>query len=201
MKHQYRHNLFINYYVDKNSDRQAELNLCVSKNLEAGFNTIVIICTPGDWEVFTALFPEETVVPIITHKRPTFTDFFLLVELFHTKDNINYICNTDIVIMPETLHDVPSYFNSTAKRCLALSRWDHVDGKQYPVHFNNAKSQDTWVFNGSVENIDHDYSKFNIKLGVPGCDNRIAFLLEEISGYEVLNPSISIKTIHFLSVD
>jgi hypothetical protein len=57
--------------------------------------------------------------------------------------------------------------------------------------WNHADSQDVWIFNGPVEKgVDA-----NFLLGHPGCDNALAYKLE-FSGYEVLNPSLTLKTYH-----
>ncbi len=190
----YLHNLFINYYTDKNWDRQSELDLCVAKNLKiSGFNNLIIICNEIDWRIFKTKFPTEDVLAIIIPDRPTFSDFFELINIFMSKNNLNYISNLDIFFPNETLNAVGSYFNSTVtNRCLALSRWDHIEGKTQPVHLNNSESQDTWIFNGGIK---YDKQACRIKLGINGCDNKIAFLLDK-AGYEVLNPSLSLKTIH-----
>jgi len=52
-------------------------------------------------------------------------------------------------------------------------------------------SQDVWIFNNKInKSINADFS-----LGVLGCDNRLSFLLNE-SGYNVTNPSKTIRCIH-----
>jgi len=82
---------------------------------------------------------------------------------------------------------------------LSLTRWDvkadnvfntnnHVDSS---VLFDTPDSQDTWIFMGGVPQI----SGADFTLGKAGCDNSIAYMLEQ-SGYNVLNPSRTIKTYH-----
>ena len=41
-----------------------------------------------------------------------------------------------------------------------------------------------------------DLDEDDIPLGIPGCDNRIAYELKE-AGYEVINPSKRVKTYHY----
>ena len=62
----------------------------------------------------------------------------------------------------------------------------------FAIFMNRADSQDVWAFYGAVPKIEG--ADFFVG-GVAGCDNRIAKLLED-SGYNVVNPSIDIKTYH-----
>ena len=115
-------------------------------------------------------------------ERLTFNQMFQLTKQY--QNHINIIANSDI------------YFDETIlqcrfmkpKDCYALSRWDYRMGMAYL--FNRKDSQDVWIFNGSVnENIGH------YNLGIPGCDNKIAWELKA-SNYNVLNPSKTIHAIH-----
>jgi hypothetical protein len=75
---------------------------------------------------------------------------------------------------------------------LALSRWEIQNlEKNISTHFDRDDSQDTWIFLGSVNNI----NLADFTLGVCGCDNKIAYLLGE-NGYYVINPSKTLKTYH-----
>jgi hypothetical protein len=59
------------------------------------------------------------------------------------------------------------------------------------VLFDRADSQDTWIFKGGVNQV----SGADFTMGIAGCDNAIAHLLEQ-HGYNVINPSRTIKTYH-----
>jgi hypothetical protein len=73
---------------------------------------------------------------------------------------------------------------------LALSRWATADTIK-PKLYNHNASQDVWVFKGPVK----PELKANFPLGVPRCDNKLLFELQE-AGYRVLNPAFSIKSFH-----
>lgn len=190
-------NLFINYYTDKSSARQAELDTCIEKNLlNKSINNVVMLCTLDEIGEIKRKFVKhmDKVVPVIMGKRPTYNDFFYLTRYFEGPENLNIIANTDIIIPPETVKRAPLYLKNMST-CLALSRWDVGQIMSYEfdsIHFNRDNSQDTWIFLGYIGHTDGaDFS-----LGVAGCDNRIAYLLHE-RGYNVLNPSKSLKTYHF----
>ena len=60
---------------------------------------------------------------------------------------------------------------------MALSRWDTADTIK-PKLYNRNDSQDVWVFKGPVK----PELKANFPLGVPRCDNKLHFELQE-AGY------------------
>lgn len=206
-----KHNLIVNYYTDKNSQRTNELNYCIFKNLyNENINKVVVICTESDYAKLLTIYNENKskLIPIITDKRPTYNDYFAITtKLFNGKTNINIIANLDIIINPEELvqqkgadiRNVVSDYIMNEKTCLALTRWDvktdnvfntnnHIDSSTF---FDRDDSQDTWIFMGGVPQI----SGADFTLGIAGCDNKISYLLEA-SGYNVINPSRTIKTYH-----
>lgn len=184
-----KYNLFINYYIDKNIERQKELVKCVIENTKH-FDNIFVIADFESFEDIQGLVNFD-LTPIITKgDRATYLDYFALLSVCNAPNNINVIANLDIVIPKETLVNCVPYFKTESKRVLALTRWDiNADGSN--TFFNRADSQDVWIFNGSVV----DGVDANFGLGKPGCDNAVANRLEVI-GYEVLNPSLSLKTYH-----
>lgn len=171
--------LFTNYYIDSNKDRQAELDFCFNENCK-NFDEVIVICQATE-------LPKEqkNVIVCISNQRPTFNDYFRLMPA----DSINVIANLDIVIPKETLTAAVTYFPSTEKRCLALTRYDG------DVFYDHVDSQDTWIFKGQVNDVNADYG-----LGRAGIDNKIAYLIDQ-AGYEVLNPSLSLKTYHYHTSD
>ena len=192
-----KYNLIVNYYIDKNPERSSELDFCILENVKNYHLTkILIISSQSHFEHLMRICPEEykaKIIPVIEDKRPTYNDYFLLIRKnFSELDNINVISNLDVILPAESL--LYSTFYLTGNTCLALSRWDVQDRNTYQetsVLFDRPDSQDTWIFKGSVQNI----IGADFTLGVAGCDNSIAHLLEN-SGYDVKNPSRTIKTYH-----
>jgi hypothetical protein len=123
----------------------------------------------------------DKLITIKQHIRPTYSDIFSIINNISNEDDINVLSNSDI------------YFDDTVKllncirlnECYALSRYENNT-----ILINGYGSQDTWVFKGKIKNINA-----NFFLGVPGCDNRIAYEIQQV-GYNVMNPSLSIKTHH-----
>ncbi len=197
-----KYNLIVNYFSDKNEERAKELDFCIIENIRnVGFNKIVVICSELDYIKLLNICSKEfidNVLPIITELRPSYNDYFSIIsKLFSGNENINIIANLDIIIPVETLLLCENYL-TTSKICLALSRWDINKIEIYQTNpfinsalFNREDSQDTWIFIGDVPQI----SGASFSLGKAGCDNSIAYLLQQ-SGYNVINPSRKLKTYH-----
>ena len=70
-------NLFTSYYKDKNEERQKEIDFCLDKNISNGFIDKIYILSETDDAPFTS-----DKLKIIPHKRPTFKDFFNVINEF-----------------------------------------------------------------------------------------------------------------------
>lgn len=76
--------------------------------------------------------------------------------------------------------------------CFALTRWQMIDNYHENAElFDRIDSQDVWCFRGYPPKVNADFY-----MGVPGCDNSIAYLLHE-AGVKLLNPSRTIRTYHY----
>ena len=178
-------NLYTSYYQDKNATRQKELLYCLTQNINNPLIDNVYLIVEGE-----AKLPISDKLIIINANRPTYRNFFDLVNTTVTGPNdISIIANTDI------------YFDSSLseielkdRQCIALSRWDKKkDGLR--LH-NERYSQDSWIFKGKIRNV-----RFcDFYLGIPGCDNRIAYELNRAS-YRLFNPANKIKSIHYHQSD
>jgi spore maturation protein CgeB len=170
--------LFINWYQDSKPERAAELELCLSHNLN--LSAIDEVVNIGD----TPIGNEDRYIKHFS--RITYNDYFKVINEIAGPDDISIIANLDIVFNDTILHAVKMQRNE----CYALTRYDAtLAGITF---FNRADSQDVWIFKGKPPQIVG--ADFN--LGVPGCDNRIAYLLN-LNGYLVTNPSLTIKTYHY----
>jgi len=122
-------------------------------------------------------------------KRYTYRDFFEFINKNTKDDDINILGNSD-VIFDYTIKEANSI---THKECYALCRWDKFKGET--VLFGSG-SQDSWIFRGKIT-----IPKYcDFFLGIPGCDNRIAWELREV-GYLMSNPAFSIRSFHIHESD
>lgn len=119
--------------------------------------------------------------------RPTYADFFKWVNELAAEGDYSIIANTDIAF-DESIR-ILSEFPFENRLCLALSRWDLLDGNKAEL-FEHGDSQDAWIFRGKIQNLLGAFP-----LGVVDCDNKIAWELEQ-AGYRVINPCYAVRTFH-----
>lgn len=123
---------------------------------------------------------------IIFSERLTFYEMFNLSKKY--PNDINVFCNSDIYFI-----DTEILKTIKPNQCYALTRWNKTpEGIKF---FNRVDSQDAWIFKGVVKDM-----PVNFTPGLWGCDNRLVYELQRC-GYEVLNPSLTIKTIHLHEID
>jgi len=159
-------NLIISAYDEKDKARCKELTECVNRNL-------------ANTDLKTFIHPEGK------GPRTTYQTMFDEINKVTGPDDVNIIANSDI------------YFDETIElaehishgECYALTRWNVGKGKELTFE-DTPGSQDVWIFRGPIKEMNAD-----IEMGVPGCDNRIAYEIEQ-AGYRVFNPSRAIITHH-----
>lgn len=162
-------------------DMEAKINLISCEYVSEDFerNQELKYCVARNKE--SGLFNEI----ILLKHQPTFNELFEITKRF--PNDINVIANTDI-FFDETIKQARAIFEREA---YALTRWDYKGGNQFEF-FNRPDSQDVWVIKGAVKN----ELKADFKMGVAGCDNRLAYELKQ-AGYIVRNPSLTIRCYHY----
>lgn len=178
--------LFISYYRDKYPTRQMELEKCLLKNIENEHIDKIFVLLEGKKEDFPELNYDKLVVFEDTG-RPNYRHFFNVMNALSREGDVCILANTDI------------YFDDTIQladrlnenSCFALSRYDIKPDGFANLH-NEQYSQDVWIFRGKIKKV--NYCDFH--LGVPGCDNRIAYELHK-AGYTVTNPALSLRAYHY----
>ena len=139
---------------------------------------------------------------VLTGDRQTFKSMFEYANL-HCADSIVIIANNDIYF--DSTLKLLNEFNMT-NQCLSLLRYDvqadgspskifkytsHDGARGYGNGGSRADSQDSWIFKTPIL----IPSKSDFYFGIPGCDNRISYLLHK-EGYTVSNPALDIKSHH-----
>lgn len=179
---------FVNFYVDKNLDRQREIEICLDNNLLSGYDRITLIVEQQDYEYTAAIIRNSNrkcdVVVAVSDRRPVFQDYFDLMDV--DPEILNFWSNSDIFIESKELDKLKSLpWDQNLGVC--LSRWDLTTEGAFLL--DRQDSADFWAVKGpcSIKN-------FSCSNG-PGVDNRLAWELNN-AGYKVVNPSRDIATYH-----
>ena len=176
--------LYTTFYNEDNNYRKNELLTCLTNNISNTAISKLIVFNEGD--SIAHLAPSK-IEEVLIDKRPTYQDFINYINSNSNPDDIHIIANTDIYFDKNI--EVLKHIN-LKDTCLALSRWDTADTIK-PKLYNHNDSQDVWIFKGPIK----QQLKADFPLGVPRCDNRLMYQLQE-AGYNVLNPAFSIKAFH-----
>ena len=172
--------LYVSWYDDKNPQRNSELRTCLQGNLKNPFIEKVVLLSEGNISINL-----PRIEKIKLNKRPTFSNLFDAANERIPKDGISIIANSDI-LFGDSLQSALQIPDDT---CYALSRWNQNGNGEWEL-YDRVDSQDAWVFKGKTKDISVDFGP-----GVPGCDNSLAYHLEQM-GYKVINPSKTIKAYH-----
>jgi hypothetical protein len=193
-----QYNLFLTYFKSNNLVRDNEILDTLYKNIGLNIFNNITVLTENE-ESTIGLKPLSSIINIIQiNKRPTYQDFFNLSNLnFKKVTDINILANSDIIFTKSIKLINSKTIKSTF---ICLTRYE-LDGKIFwpkiplekggaEVFHDYSTSQDAWIWIGK-----NWLNKCNFFLGIPGCDNKIAYEAY-IQEYKILNPSLDIITYH-----
>lgn len=182
-------NLFLPYYTPNDRGRAEELRHCLERNLDSGLFARITLLVDDD----TPLPRRDRRLSILRLKRrPTYLDW--VKESRHRcPGEISVLANSDIYL-DDSIGRILDIFETEPSAFIALSRFDKV-GDEFVPHTDPHWSQDTWAFMPR-DNDDEMHDKlFDVPLGVPRCDNKIAYVFATM-GYRVFNPFPMVRAIH-----
>lgn len=167
-------NYYTEYWDCGNEERNLEVITCINKNIKCNLFEKIFI--------FSEKEEERLLEKTIKTTRITYQYVF-----DNCIEGINVFCNSDIEF-DETIKLVKNIKND---EFYALTRYED-NGKlhKFDDPFEGQDSQDVWVWKDACK-----IKNANFYLGLHGCDNKIAYIAS-MHGYEVKNPSLSIKTHH-----
>lgn len=169
--------LYINYYIVNNKLRQEDYEYCLINNINNSYIDKII-------NISDVKINGDKIENINYNIRPTYKDFFTIIDMISKKDDINIISSNDI------------FYDESLKYLNDMKSNDYYQLCRYEYPANSftfaGDMQDVHIFK-SFLNV--NYENFNFNLGVLGCDNK--FLAEMCkSGYDCSNPYDKIKTFH-----
>lgn len=180
--------LFTPYFAAKTPERQAELDECVRRNLACDQISRLILLVDDGHEP-QILHDKLEVIKI--DKRPTYQQWVdLSKELGQACFSI--LANSDIYF-GETISNIRLLL-SAPESFVALSRYEMIAETLEP-HPNPHWSQDTWAFRSDSNLPDSLYKMLDIPLGVPRCDNKVAYIFA-IHGWKIFNPIKHLRSVH-----
>jgi hypothetical protein len=178
--------LYTPYYGSDSVERQKELDECLQRNV---LNPLVsrIILLRDDNHVPPV--DSKKIVIMQFDERPTYRDWLELS--MEGEAHISVLANTDIYF-DESILNLCKYLDGEV--FVALSRYEKVK-EEFVPHPNPHWSQDVWCVDTENKFTETLLRSADIKLGIPRCDNKIAYVFS-INGWKVSNPFYEIISIH-----
>lgn len=180
-------NVYFNYFDAKTEKRSNEIKYCLNKVISnKKIDKIYLLCSDN----YTEWLDKKIVKIDMFNIQPTFDDIFNIVNFNTKNDDLNILLNSDCFIDEENIDLILNNIKNRMVYC--LSRWNIIKLTPFKSeHFDINCSQDAWCFLGEIDNL-----KCNFKMGMPGCDNALAYEFDK-SGYVVVNPSKDVKVYHY----
>lgn len=172
------------FYISENEQRNEELYLCYKINIT---NKKIDRFIWFIYDEFKDRIPDWlTGEKIILQKEWKFEDVFNISG----ENNLYIVSNSDIIITEDAVDKINTNLKKEEVYC--ITRWNcDISDKlnlEKAEFYKSSASQDTWCWIGKMDCFG------DIRFGVPGCDNRIAYEFSRIK--KVINPALTIKTLH-----
>jgi|MDTC01.1.fsa_nt_gb hypothetical protein len=179
--------LYTTYYKSNNTQRQHELDIALTKNINSSYFAKVYIFLDTGVELPKSIRNKNYEI-IHSNDKQSYFDWISHSQKYLNDTDISVWGHTDIVFN-DTINILSDYF--TGKPTLVcLSRYEQNQLCSEP-HW----SQDTWAFQvKDIRNIKF-INDTKIRMGHARCDNKIAFVFA-VNGWVMKNPCFDIVTEH-----
>lgn len=188
--------LFTEYFKNQNTDRDNEVLSSINNNIKSNLFDKVFILTQSELN----LENDHNTEIVKVDTRQTFRTMFEHINQLCNKDDIVVICNNDIyfdesILQVECLVLKMKWFLALLRRDLnhdgSSSLFEYEVNDCFGRKGKRGDSQDAWIFKVPIQ----IPSNSDFYFGIPGCDNKIAYLMNEL-GYKVFNPCYDISIYH-----
>lgn len=188
--------VFSQFFNHDNIKRNKEITECLNRNINNSHITKIHllnekIYTDQEMEVKDT---EKIIQSNIGH-RLKFQDIF---EYIRNNRILGYLIISNIdIFFDKTLTNLKLCDIHEKKKMFALLRYEYnrYDENLSQLFGPRFDSQDTWIFHSNNIIKSNHEKAFNFRMGQPGCDNKIVYLMK-ILGYDIINDPSFIKTFH-----
>jgi hypothetical protein len=188
-------NIFCQYFVHPNEERQLEFKQCLKRNVENESITNIYLLNERMYTNEELGVASNKIIQVDIKNRLKFKDVFEYINSNNIQ-GYNVIINSDI-FFDETIKNLFYTDIHLNKKMYALLRYDYDETKnpKAALFGNRGDSQDTWIIHSNFNIGKKECKAFNFEFGKPGCDNKMTYLMS-ILGFNILNDPEYIKTYH-----
>lgn len=184
------------FFNHSNIERNLEIKQCLKYNVKNVNISKIHLLNEKIYSDEEIGLCSDKIIQINIKKRLKFNNVLEYVRINSIKGYI-IIINCDI-FFDLTLENLAFSELHNKKIMFALLRYEYngYDTKTSPLFGPRIDSQDTWIFHSNNIIIESHEKVFNFKFGIPGCDNKILYLLN-ILGYKIINDPLFLKSFHY----
>lgn len=191
--------LFCQFFIHSDAKHCSEIKSCLKKNSENNYITHIHLLNEKIFSNSELGIESPKIIQSNIGTRLTFKDIIKYIRMNNLKGYFIF-ANSDILfddtisnLLVSTIHEP-----ILPKKMFALLRYEYCESdiEKSTLFGPRFDSQDTWIFHSNNFMSESQENVFNIKFGKPGCDNKIAYILN-ILGFEIINDPAFIKTYHF----
>ena len=207
-------NVYLQFYIDKNTDRYTEVKYTLKKNVENDAIDNIYLLNEREYSIEELGTKSKKIQQIVIDRRLKYEDFFK-----YSKDHIGYLVfvNADI-LFDDTIKNLYYSGIDQKKMCYCLLRhekygelfwhresllkeiklqmkWNYDLSKKNITNITDNEysfSSDTWIIHSKFN---QNITNMNIPLGITGCDNRFHYEMM-LNGFDIINEPYFIKTYH-----
>jgi len=191
------------FFIHADETRYNEIKTCLKKNIELRYFKKIILLNERIYSLEELGITKEQsnyILQVNIDKRLTYADCLTYLKTNNLNGYI-VISNSDI-FFDNTIINIRKSCLSISKSIYTLIRYEYTDEnldkcKLYTISNNVRRdSQDTWIIHTQSLDLSDSFIKLiDFYLGVPGCDNKIAYIFNQ-HGYRCFNVPSNVKTYH-----
>lgn len=188
--------LITQFFTASKPNRMNELQTSLKINCNNPFIDKVVLLNEKIYSTAELGIESPKIQQIVIGKRLDYKSVFDVVEREKIHGFI-VLSNLDI-FFDKSIDTIRRTGISNKKGMFCLLRHEYKPGRsvsQSPIFEYQSNSQDTWIWHSNFNVGTKEREICDFQLGVPGCDNTIAYLAH-VFGYEVYNLPKLIKSYH-----
>jgi hypothetical protein len=178
--------VFTQFYIPDDS-RYKEIKEALYKNVMNPHIYKIILINERIYTVDELGIDSPKIQQIDHGSRLMYSDFFKISQSY---PGYHVLINSDIEL-DESIQKIRESDIHEKKKMYWLLRYE----KDTLFGNGRADSADTWIFHHNFPLTHQEQKVFKFPLGIPGCDNKVAYLCS-ILGYGIYNDPLSIRTLH-----
>ena len=188
--------LVTQFFVGRTPVRANELRSALKVNVMNPFINKIVLLNERVYSDDELGVKSDKIQQVVVGNRLDYKTAFDNVESLGLKGYI-VLSNLDI-FFDKSIEKLKQSGIADEKAMFCLLRYEYKPGRpvsEAPLSHHLSDSQDTWIWHSNHNAPSHHRKILDFELGVPGCDNTMAYLAN-VLGYKVYNTPNIIKSYH-----